>query len=153
MKYPRKLAIAVRNGQIGVIYMLQDDIIDWRRTRTRRRSLGSVRRYLNKVILEFNPNVVVCESLSSAERKGERAKAILKLIESECRRLEQRHVVVLRVQEFSNKHDEAVTLCQRHPALNRLLPNRRRVQDDEPRSYVYFEAVALAEKATRCIGH
>ncbi len=151
MRFPRVVSIGVRNGQLCAVYFEKRQLVDWRRTRIRRKSMKQLRTYLHKLVQEYRPDLVVSEAENTAERKGIRARSILTMISDECSSLKQRHAAIRRVQQYSNKHEEALTLCVRYPSLKRVMPARRRVQDDEPRSYVFFEAVALAEEVFRTV--
>ena len=53
-------------------------------------------------------------------------------------------VSVIREQAYANKYEEAEAIAGRYPELQTWLPKKRRFFENEPRSTVIFEAMALA---------
>lgn len=147
MKSPRRLIVAVRSGQIGVVYFVHRELVHWERTRTFARTPEAALSFVQKLVDDFEPDVLVSEAIGSATRKGARTKAVIEIIQRVRLSPSQRHQAIRRVQRHPNKHVESLILSKRHPALQKYLTEPRRIFDDEPRCYVLFEAVAMSEEA------
>ncbi|WP_337658831.1 hypothetical protein [Sphingorhabdus sp. Alg231-15] len=147
MKWDRMTAIASRSGQLGTVCLIRHDLLHWEMSVKYARSPELAATYAKKMIDRFEPDIFVCENLTTAHRKSSRTKGILKSLSEVAETSKTQAVTIGRIQRHPSKQVEAVHIAKRHPALARYVPPPRRVFDDEPRAYVLFEAIALAEEA------
>jgi hypothetical protein len=144
MEPNRLLAVSAATGRIGMVFFIGTRVMDWQISGKAAKSPEQVARYLTGLILSHAPDVIVTEKMSSARSKGDRAKALIAAMADVAANHELLDVSIDRPSEFANKYDEADSLAERYPALAAWKPKRRRFFDNEPRSTVLFEALALA---------
>ena len=102
--------------------------------------------FVQELINELKPDVVVTEKLTEACRKGKRSKSLIASIAELTSHNGVLDVSVERPRAFPSKYEEAQYLAGKHPEVAGYLPKRkRRLFDFEPRGMVIFEAIALAE--------
>lgn len=141
------LAIAVATGKAGYVYLQGDKLTDWgisvKATKTRSDLVGFVQGLIN----ELKPDVVVTEDCTIDCRKGQRTKSLIQTIVELASHNAVLDVSVPRPRRFPSKYEEAKALVERYPEVAGYLPARkRRIFDFEPRGMVLFEALALAEQ-------
>lgn len=142
------MAIAARSGQLGVVCLIRHDLLHWEMTVKYARSPKLAAQYAQKLIDKYEPDIFVSEDPATATRKAKRTRKILEALNNVAEQGKAKAMQVERIQRHPSKHIEAVQIAKRHPALYRYVPPPRRVFDDEPRAYVLFEAVTLAEEAS-----
>lgn len=147
MKWHRLMAVAARSGQLGVVCLVGRDLLHWEMTVKYARTPKLVRQYMEKLINLYEPDVFVSEEAEQAFRKAPRTRKVLTTLALIGEDSKARAIKVERIQRHPNKQIEAAQIAKRHPALSIYVPPPRRVFDDEPRAYVLFEAIALAEEA------
>ncbi len=76
-------------------------------------------------------------------KKGERTRTVIAVIAAVADVADVAHIAVVRWQGHRNKFAEAAALAEDHPRLAHLLPKVRKPWDPEPKTTVYFEALAL----------
>lgn len=142
----RILSIAVASGRAGYVFLQGSQLLDWgiavKATKTGSEMMGFVQELIN----ELKPDVVVTEKLTKACRKGKRAKELIGSIAALASHNMVLDVAVERPRTFPSKYEEAQHLARMHPEVAGYLPKRkRRLFDFEPRGMVIFEAIAMAE--------
>lgn len=142
----RVLAVAVATGRVGYVCLDGPQLVDWAVTTTVAGNTSDLVGFVQELINELKPNVVVTEALDASCRKGTRARRLIAAIAELASHNYVLDVSVPRPRRFSSKYEEAADLVTRHPDLTGYLPRRkRRFYEVEPRNMMVFEAVALAE--------
>lgn len=140
----RLLALAVAHNRIGSVFLIGETLVDWRISDRATRSPEKAAVWAHKLVIELAPDVVVTERPYAASKKGSKTKAIIETVAAVAADHKLLDVSVKREQAYSNKYEEAEAITNRYPELKPWLPKRRRFFDNEPRSTVIFEAMALA---------
>lgn len=138
------LAIAVATGRVGYVYLIGNKLRDWGMSRKASRSTAEAAAQAQTWINELKPDVVVTEKLHRHSRKGSKTRDLIAAIARVASHNYLLDVAVNRVQNFPCKYTEAKALVDRFPILSAWLPRKRRIWEPEPRSTIYFEALALA---------
>ncbi|MEP0313230.1 hypothetical protein [Hyphomonas sp.] len=140
----RVLAIAVASGRMGYVFFSGDRLCDWGIARQASKSPKLAEAQARVWIKRLRPDVVVTEKIDNGSRKGDRTKRVIKAVTKAASAPHILDVVVPRIRSFKNKYDEAMALVDRFPELDTWVPRRRRIWEAEPRTTIYFEALALA---------
>lgn len=139
------LAVAVAKGRAGYVFMDGGKLQDWNISVKAAMSTSQLVEWLQKLINDLRPDVVVTEKIVAACRKGKRTK---KRIQALAELASHNYVLDISVERPKNhacKYTEAENLVERFPELRGWLPQKRRYFDSEPRNTILFEALALAE--------
>lgn len=140
------LAIAVASGKVGYVYLHGGRLRDWGITVKAAKSGSDLVGFVQGLINDLRPDVVVTEDLSRDCRKGDHVKSLIRTIAELASHNAVLDVSVQRPRKHASKYEEAQELATRHPEIAGYLPARkRRIYDFEPRGMVLFEALALAE--------
>ncbi|EBA12654.1 hypothetical protein [Roseobacter sp. CCS2] len=140
------LAVAVASGKVGYVYLSGGRLQDWGITLKATRSANDLVGFVQELINELKPDVVVTEKRTTGCRKGQRTKALIQAIAELASHNSVLDVSVQRPRGFPSKYEEAQALAMEYPEIEGYLPRqRRRIFDFEPRSMVLFEALALAD--------
>lgn len=140
------LAIAVASGKVGYVFLSGGKLQDWATTTKASRSSSDIVGFVQELIRDLKPDVVVTEKRTTGCRKGQRTKILIRSIAELASHNPVLDVSVPKPRGFPTKYDEAVFLAQQHPEIAGYLPKqRRRIFDFEPRNMVLFEALALAD--------
>ena len=142
----RVLALAARFGRIAYVYIRNGVPVDWALSCKGAKSWRNATSKTGEWIAKFDPDVVIIEDPETVRRKKASTKALLRAMVRVAERSPAMVVKTKRVQHFQNKFDEADAWVAAFPDLAPKLPRRRRLWDPEPRSLVFFEALALAEE-------
>lgn len=141
----RILAIAASTGRVGCVFIVGGRLVDWWTSDKASRSPNDAAELAKKWIAHYRPDAVVTEKTSSAEKKGQAAKAVTEAIANVAAdHVDVLDISVVHTQEFKDKYEEASVLAEQYPDLKPWLPKKRRFFDREPRNIVIFEALALA---------
>ncbi len=144
------LAIAVASGKVGYVYLSGGKLQDWGITLKAARDSSDLVGFVQGLINDLKPDVVVTEKLTTGCRKGQRTKALIRSIAELASHNAVLDVSVQRPRAFPSKYEEAVALAAEYPEIAGYLPkHRRRIFDFEPRSMVLFEALALADSVIK----
>lgn len=145
----RVLAVAVATGRAAYVYMVDGELRDWNISVKASKSATELAGWLQRLINDLKPDVVVTEKITELCRKGRKAK---RLIRSAVELASHNYVLDVSVERPRNypcKYTEADALVAEYPELAGWLPKKRRFFDDEPRSTVLFEALALCEAVVK----
>ena len=141
------LAVAVASGKVGYVLLHNGTLQDWGITVKAAKNGSELVGFVQNLINEFRPDVVVSEDCVQGCRKGANTKRLIRSIAELASHNAVLDVSVERPHSFQSKYEEAEVLAKRHPEITGYLPSRkRRIFDFEPRSMVLFEALALAEQ-------
>ncbi|MEJ8562323.1 hypothetical protein QTO30_14555 [Yoonia sp. GPGPB17] len=144
------LAIAVASGKVGYVYLSGGKLQDWGIALKATRSTSDLVGYVQELIFELKPDVVVTEKRTTGCRKGQRTKALIQAIAELASHNHVLDVSVQRPRSYPSKYEEAQALAVEYPEIAGYLPKqRRRIFDFEPRSMVLFEALALAQEVMK----
>lgn len=141
----RVLALAVARGRIGSVVLDGTSLVDWRISDKAAESQANAVSYLQRLLAEYSPDVVVNEETITARHKGTRTLALINALLDTADEADVMAVTVPRRQDFANKYEEADALVERYPELTPWKPQKRRFYDNEPRNTVLFEALSLAQ--------
>ena len=140
------LSIAVASGRAGYVYLQGSQLLDWGIAVKAVKTGSDLVGFVQELINELKPDVVVTEKLTEACRKGKRAKSLIASIAALASHNMVLDVAVERPRSFPSKYEEAQYLAGKHPEVAGYVPKRkRRLFDFEPRGMVIFEAIAMAE--------
>lgn len=145
----RLLALAAATGRVGYVYLVGGRIKDWRISEKAAESPTAAAEEAQRWINELKPDAVVTETTEDAPRKGKKTKAIIRAMAMVAEHNYLLDVSVKRTRDHPSKYEEADELAVRHPEIAAWVPKKRRLFDNEPRSTVLFEALALAEAVLR----
>lgn len=141
------LAIAVASGKAGYVHLADGKLQDWGITVKAAKNGSDLVGFVQGLINDLQPDVVVTEDCSKGSRKGVNSKRLIQSIAELASHNAVLDVSVERPRTYPSKYEEAEALAQRHPEIAGYLPVRkRRIFDFEPRSMVLFEALALARE-------
>lgn len=140
----RVLAIAAGSGRIAYVLMVKGKPFDWRLSRKASTSPKLAATYAKDWIDRLRPDVVVTEKITKQCRKGEKTKALIRVVANVAANEEVFDVEVVRPCDYRNKYVEAQEFTNRFTELRPLLPRTRKSWEAEPRAITYFEALALA---------
>jgi hypothetical protein len=144
------LAIAVATGKAGYVYLQGGKLKDWGISVKAVKTSSDLVGFVQGLISELKPDVVVTEDCTMGCRKGQRTKSLIQSIVELASHNAVLDVSVQRPRRFPSKYEEAQVLSDRHPEVAGYLPPRkRRIFDFEPRGMVLFEALALAEQVIK----
>ncbi len=142
----RVLSIAVASGRAGYVYLQGTEILDWGIAMKAVKSASDLVGFVQELINELQPDVVVTEKCTDGCRKGKRTKGLIGSVAALASHNGVLDVSVERPRAFPSKYEEAHYLAGKHPEVAGYLPKRkRRLFDFEPRGMVIFEAIAMAE--------
>ncbi len=140
------LAVAVATGKVSYVYLSGGRLQDWGIGLKVTKSSNDLVGFVQELINELKPDVVVTEKCGKGCRKGDWARAHIRSIAALASHNPVLDVSVQRPRGFPSKYDEAHALAKAYPGIEGYLPkHRRRIFDFEPRSMVLFEALALAD--------
>ncbi|WP_299844123.1 hypothetical protein [uncultured Roseovarius sp.] len=108
-------------------------------------SATNLAEWMQKLISDLKPDVVVTEKITEHCRKGKKTK---RLINAAVELASHNYVLDVSVERPRNhpcKYTEAEELAGRYPELIGWLPKKRRYFESEPRNTILFEALAFAE--------
>lgn len=142
----RYLAVAVAKGRAGYVYIVDGELMDWGLSVKAAKSTNNLAEWLQKLISDLKPDVVITEKDTQNCRKGKRAK---RLIATARELASHNYVLDVSVEKRRNhlcKYTEAQALVERYPELEGWLPKKRPYFGSEPRNTILFEALAMAEQ-------
>jgi hypothetical protein len=143
----RVLSIAVASGRAGYVFLEAAKLLDWGVTIRAAKSATELAGFVQSLINDLKPDVVVTEKCDERCRKGKSARRMISAIAGIASHNYVLDVSVTRPRGFASKFDEACHLAKQHPEIVGYLPDhKRRAQDFEPRSMMIFEALAMARK-------
>jgi len=142
----RVLSIAVASGRAGYVFIQGTEMLDWGLTVKATRSASDLVGFVQELINELKPDVLVTEDCADGGRKGRGTRRLISAIADIASHNPVLDVSVTRSKRYNSKCEEAIAMVNRYPALAGYRRKRpRRVFDFEPRNMIVFEAVALAE--------
>ena len=141
----RMLSFAAASGKIAHVYLIGDQLHDWRISDAPRASEAKAIAWVERQLEELQPNVVLTEDIRFAKKKGDPARQLTDAI---SRLAEDRGLLNPRIKRdhaYANKYEEAEAIVKHYPELKPWLSKRwRRFFDNEPRNTVLFEAMSYA---------
>ncbi|WP_299919336.1 hypothetical protein [uncultured Roseobacter sp.] len=144
------LAIAVASGKAGYVFLQDGKLQDWGITVKAVKSGTDLVGFVQGLINELKPDVVVTEHCGENCRKGKNSRSLIGSIAQLASHNMVLDVSVDRPRTYPSKYEEAEALAALHPEIAGYLPDRkRRIFDFEPRGMVLFEALALAEEVIK----
>jgi hypothetical protein len=143
----RVLSVAVSSGRVGYVLMEGTQLLDWAVTTTVSGKATDLVAFVQELINQFKPEVVVSEECGPDCKKGPRTKRLVTSIAELASHNYVLDVQVPRPRSFKSKYEQAADVVTRYPDLIGYLPKRkRRFFDFEPRNMIVFEALVLAEE-------
>lgn len=128
------------------MYLQGTQLLDWGIAMKAVKTGSDLVGYVQELINEHKPDVVVTEKLTDNCRKGKRSRELIASIAELASHNEVLDVSVERPRTFPSKYEEAHYLAGKYSEVAGYLPKRkRRLFDFEPRGMVIFEAIAMAE--------
>lgn len=145
----RLLAVAAISRHVAYAFFVGDRLTDWAISDRASNTPEAAARAVAQWIEDLDPRAVISERPDTAQRKGDRTRALLTAIGAAAQDSGRIHVAVAREQAFPNKYAEAAFYAARYPDLLPWLPEKRLFYENEPRNPILFEAVALADVILR----
>ncbi len=137
------LGFAVGAGKIGLAYLVDGELMDWRLSIKASRSFDKAFKQALAWINYYSPEMVVLEEIARDTRKGAHTRSLLLAIESAANNANVEHVRIPRPITSPNKYAEAAALAEEFPQIAQWLPRPRRLWETEPLGTIYFEALSL----------
>ena len=142
----RLLATAAATGRVGYVFFIGGRLMDWSISDRASKSTKDAAEVMQIWIEKLKPDIVVTEDTRHAVKKSDITKSIIDAMARVAEDAQLLDTRVQRMQTYENKYEEAAAIAKRYPELEGWLPTGRVFFDNEPRSTVLFEAVALAQK-------
>lgn len=143
------LSIAVASGKAGFVLMYDGKLKDWGITVKSAKTGADLVGFVQELINELRPDIIVTEDCTHGCRKGKKTKKLIASVSALASHNTVLDVSVVRPRAYPSKYDEAHALTVRYPEIAGYLPTqKRRIFDFEPRSMVLFEAIVLAEEVS-----
>ena len=144
------LAVAVASGKVGYVFLQGGRLQDWGITVKAASNSSELVGFVQRLINDLRPDVVVTEDCGDGCRKGKRSKRLIRSLAELASHNAVLDVSVPRPRTYQSKYEEAQSLSEAHPEIAGHLPaQKRRIFDFEPRGMVLFEALALAEEVMK----
>ena len=137
------LGVAAKFSGISFVFFRRGELGDWGNSYKRGQGIEGAYVAAEKWIRKYKPSLVVVPDYGDKSRKGDLSRA---RIEAVAAAAESHGLAVVRVQrphKHRNKHREAVMLAGRYRQIEGWVPKYRRAWDDEPRTTLMFEALAV----------
>jgi len=141
---PSVLAVAAATGRVAYTYFLDNEIQDWDISDKAATAPENAASWVQDLIENYQPDVLVTEKITSRMRKGDQAKAMIATIADLATINYMPGVTVTPPRYFENKYEEANHLARLYPEIKPWLPSPRKFYEREPRDIILFEAVTLA---------
>lgn len=141
----RVLAMAVASGRVGHVLLANGTVVDLGMSRKASTNCEAAQAYAAQQLEMFRPDMVVTEKLTAKSKKGEKTRIIIDTINSLVDLAHVLNAEVVRVRVHVNRFEEAADLVTRFPEMRDYLPEMRKPWEAEPKSLIYFEALALVE--------
>lgn len=142
----RVLSVAVASGRAGYVFLDGTQLVDWGIAVKATKTASELVAFVQKLINDLRPDVVVTEKCDEDCKKGSRAKRLIKSITELASHNYVLDVSIARPRHYLSKYEEAEDLVSRHKDIVGYLPEKRpKFYDFEPRNMIIFEALALAE--------
>ena len=138
------LTIAAASGRVAYVLLKDMHVSAWGLSRKASNGPDDAALCAARWIEWLRPDVVVTEKITKGSKKGARTRSVTSAITAVADRADILNVEVVRGRSYPSKYAEAHGLARDFPELAHLVPKRRKPWDTEPRTTVYFEALALA---------
>lgn len=145
----RLLAVAAISRHVAYAFFVGNRLTDWAISDRASNTPEAAAKAVTQWIEDLDPRAVISERPDTAQRKGNRTRALLAAIGETVEASGRIHVAINRTQAFPNKYAEAAFYAARYPDLLPWLPEKRLFYENEPRNPILFEAVALADIVLR----
>lgn len=142
----RVLALAAARRRVGSVVLNGGTLLDWRISDKAADSTECAVAHVEKMIAEFQPDVVITEEVTTVRHKGKSTLAIIAAMGEAAEQNGHMAITLPREYRYANKYAEAEALVERLPELAPWKPERLHFYDNEPRNTVLFEALALADQ-------
>jgi hypothetical protein len=117
---------------------------DWRASRKAAKSEANAVSALRIWLETYQPQRIILENADMAQLKGDKKRFILRALARVAEDHEALNIEVIRQQTYANMFEEAAILVKRYPQLQGWQPKKPPIWMPEPRTTVYFEALAMA---------
>jgi len=141
----RVLSFAVNYNRIGFVFLLGRQPMYWKLAFKPTETAGKTKAYIQQLLDEYQPDVVITESYQSLGRKGERTRMLMNAVNRSLEGSDVQHIEQERVQPYRNLYDRIEELCQRYPQMQAVRPKRRKFYQNEPPYVTLFDALSLAD--------
>lgn len=141
----RTLSLAVNYNRIGFVYLIGKQPMFWKLSFKAGSSASNAEKHLKRWLDEFEPDIVITESLETMGRKTERSTMLLDVVNRTIGKNDVQHITQNRIQPFRNLYDQIDRLCERYPQMEAARPKRRKFYQKEPPYVTIFDALALAD--------
>ena len=94
----------------------------------------------------YRPDFAISQNPDAPGRKGAHAVAILLALSRAIQDAAPQELIVTPIKRHRNIFEAAKMLDDLYPGLNKPVPEKPPIWNSEPRSMVYFEALALAHE-------
>lgn len=138
------LAFAAASGRVGSVFLVGDTLMHWHVSVKAAESNVEAAGHAQELINRFQPDAVVTEEQETAPHKGRNTLDLIAAIARTAEHNNLLEVSLPREHHYANKYAEAEALVARYPELTPWKPVRLHFYDNEPRTTVIFEALALA---------
>lgn len=137
------LAVAASTGKVGFVHLCGHELLDWGLSIKARNNVDAMYAQMVKWLRYYEPDVLIIELHAAAKRKGERTRALIECATAAALDMNVKCKAIPRAQHFRNKYDEAAAIAEKFPRLIPWVPKPPRIWEAEPRSVIFFEAMAL----------
>jgi len=138
------LAVSVTARRIGYVFLVGNRLMGWRVVRKAAKTKEQAVEALQKWINKYKPDVVVTEHIPDTSRKGHKTRSVIEALQRLASNNYVLDILIGRAHPHLKRHEEATLLAGLYPDVRPWLPPKRRVQDDESRYMVLFEALSFA---------
>lgn len=143
-KSRKVLSIAAAAGKIGMVYLIDGELMDWELSSCAALSTDQTARKAAKWIEFYRPDQVVIEKITPHSRKSTHTHALISAIGKVANTYSTKLVAVERVPTHANKFEEIKELCIQFPQIAHHAPKKPEIWMPEPKATIYFEALSMA---------
>lgn len=137
------LGVAASFNKMSFVFFRRRDLGDWGNSHKGVEGLDAAFGLATTWFRHYKPSILVVPEYGERSRKGRTARS---LIEAVAAAADEAGVEVVRMERprtHANKHKEAVALADRYRQIEGWVPKHRRAWEDEPRTSLMFEALAV----------
>ena len=143
----RTLSVAVATRRVAAVFLLDGKVKVTKLSRTAANCPIQATETIEDWVASFAPHFLISENAETAIRKGAHSKRILEVVADCFTEAAGKHILVTRIQNLSNKYEEAEALVRLHPEMTEKLPEHPPIWEEEPHRISLFEALSFFEQA------
>ena len=143
-KAQKILSVAVAAGKVGMIYLVDGELMDWELSSTAALSSEGVKKKTQGWINFYQPDITVSELITKHSRKSDHTHGLIRAVARCAVAADTYHIEIERYATHANKYEEIKELCIQLPQIAAHAPTMPKTYMPEPKATIYFEALSMA---------